>query len=74
MPSVVPCPKCQRPLELAGEVSLNDGNFRGEFPVYQCNECLVVKSLMGKEIEMALTLVKTTDGNLRDPDTLRVIS
>jgi hypothetical protein len=48
------CPKCNRLLMQAGEITLPDGQ---TLPVFQCDECLVNRPVFegGDNFEMALT-------------------
>ena len=63
----VPCPKCNRNLQPSGVVAVDDD----EFPVYQCDECLVTQSVLGVWMETALTFCVDGEGrafNPADPD------
>lgn len=59
----VPCPKCGRPLQPSGTITTEGG----EFPVYQCDECLVQTELFGERVEAALTFCVGEDGQPFDP-------
>jgi hypothetical protein len=60
-----PCPKCRRPLEPNGEITLN--GVKAPLDVYQCPECTRVVDLFGEPIEVALTFAVGPDGVAFDP-------
>jgi hypothetical protein len=60
----VPCPKCRRILNPSGVVSVGDGP---ELPVYQCDECLVTRTILGVPMETALTFCVDENGRTFDP-------
>jgi hypothetical protein len=51
IPEMVVCPKCNRRLLIAGQLTLLDAVER----VYQCDECLEVVEIFGQPFEVALT-------------------
>ncbi|HKQ49466.1 MAG TPA: hypothetical protein VJZ71_15450 [Phycisphaerae bacterium] len=58
-----PCPKCGRQLNQSGEAAVDER----VYPIYQCDECIVVTEFMGRTIEMALTFALGDDGKPFDP-------
>ena len=70
LPKHVNCPKCERRLAQAGELTTN-----GQvMAVFQCDECLSFWELDGERIETALTFAVAADGKtFVDPETLKPI-
>ena len=60
-----PCPKCGRTLRRSGEFAVNGV----EFPVFQCDECIVEAEMYGEPFETALTFAVGADGKPFDPAT-----
>jgi hypothetical protein len=60
-----PCPKCRRPLEPNGDITI--AGVRAPLSVYQCPECTRVVDFMGDRIEVALTFAVGADGVAFDP-------
>lgn len=60
-----PCPKCGRPIQQSGAVSVG----QDVFPVFQCDECLVSTNMMGADVEVALTFAVDATGKAFDPAT-----
>ncbi|HEV7301597.1 MAG TPA: hypothetical protein VGN72_19690 [Tepidisphaeraceae bacterium] len=58
-----PCPKCNRPLRASGEITDESGN---TYPTYQCDECIKVTNVFGKQMELHLTFM-VKDGKAYDP-------
>jgi hypothetical protein len=54
-----PCPRCQRPLEAGGELTV-DG---AVFPVYQCDDCIIQSTMFGSPTEVCYTFYLDPDGN-----------
>jgi hypothetical protein len=64
----IACPKCSRRLKPSGELTV-DGQ---KFPVYQCDECLVTRTLYGETLELPFTFYIDAAGvpvDVTDPDT-----
>lgn len=59
-----PCPKCQRRLKAAGEVTIGGQ----AYPVYLCDECLAVWDFDGARFETALSFAVDAAGRLIDPE------
>jgi hypothetical protein len=60
-----PCPRCNRTLLRSGEVEI-EGT---EFPVFQCDECLVQADMFGEPFEVAFTFAVDAEGKPFDPAT-----
>jgi hypothetical protein len=58
-----PCPKCNRVLNRSGEVEI-EGT---DFPVFQCDECIVQTQMFGEPFETALTFAVDAEGKPFDP-------
>jgi hypothetical protein len=58
-----PCPNCGRPLESCGSVSQDDGNF----PVFQCDDCIATVEMFGESFDVALTFAVDGEGRAFDP-------
>jgi hypothetical protein len=58
-----PCPKCNRRLTRSGAVAV-DGE---EFPVFQCDECILETEMFGEPVETALTFAVDANGKPFDP-------
>lgn len=56
------CPKCERPCESCGTVE----DESGEYPVYQCDECMIDWEFDGSVFPAALTWA-VRDGVAFDP-------
>lgn len=61
----MPCPKCGRLLVPSGELTIGDA----VLPVYQCDECLLTRDVMGRPFELALTFTLDANGRPADPAT-----
>lgn len=59
---IVACPKCGRKLPPA-DVQTSDGGF----PVYTCDECVMVVDFMGEKMELPLTFSLNEKGEPFDP-------
>jgi ribosomal protein L37AE/L43A len=57
------CPKCQRPAERSGEVSVG----RDTYPVYQCETCVVKWTLGATTLDAAFTFAVDAYGRAFDP-------
>jgi hypothetical protein len=55
----VPCPKCKRPLNAEGEITVNGDQV---FPLYQSDVCVVQSDLFGTMTELPLTFYIDADG------------
>jgi hypothetical protein len=60
-----PCPKCNRTLRRSGEVTVEGA----DFPVFQCDECLVQAMMYGEPFEVAFTFAVNAEGEPFDPAT-----
>jgi hypothetical protein len=58
-----PCPKCGRTLKRSGEVSVEGA----DYPVFQCDECLIQTEMFGEPFEVALTFAVDAHGKPFDP-------
>lgn len=56
------CPRCRRPLEAAGEISV--AGFDGLVTVWQCGRCTHTVELYGAKLPAALTFIVDAAGRL----------
>lgn len=61
----VPCPKCRRQLDPAGDVTVDDQ--AETTTIYQCDTCTVEVNMFGTNRTMALTFAVDADGRYFDP-------
>jgi hypothetical protein len=57
------CPKCSRQLNASGVATLNDV----EFPVFQCDSCIVEVEAFGDKFEVNFTFAVDASGAWFDP-------
>ena len=58
-----PWPRCNRKLIRSGEITIEDA----DFPVFQCDECIVHVKMFDEPIEAALTFAVDAEGKPFDP-------
>jgi hypothetical protein len=58
-----PCPRCGRTLRRSGEVEVEGA----DFPVFQCDECIVRAEMYGEPFEVAFTFAVDALGKPFDP-------
>ena len=58
-----PCPECGRALLRSGAVAVEGA----DFPVFQCDECVVQTEMFGEPFEAALTFAVDAKGQPFDP-------
>lgn len=72
MPVTHACPKCNRQLAAAGEVTVPEGG--PPLPVFQCGECIDTWTIDGETFEHALTFAVDAAGRVVSPDTLEPLN